>query len=154
MSTLTVYDLSPDEASAACQRIRRAIKLPTSPMSVVERATAIVGGRLSYLNRVARARDMVEMARHMLAVEKGWLLSQIGLIEDCDDDVMDEVRPPFPRARAHTIRSLAVIVRPRTRSKNGARARGCCCRSLSSCASSRSGTSRRRLQRARRGWMH
>jgi len=32
----------------------------------------------------------VRMARQMLAVEKGWLLSQIGLIQDCDDDVMDE----------------------------------------------------------------
>jgi hypothetical protein len=35
---------------------------------------------------------MVEMARHMLVVEKGWLLGRIGLIQDCDDDVMDEVR--------------------------------------------------------------
>lgn len=35
---------------------------------------------------------MVEMARHMLAIEKGWLLGRIGLIQDCDDDVMDEVR--------------------------------------------------------------
>ena len=26
----------------------------------------------------------------MLAVEKAWLLSQVGLIPDCDDDVMDE----------------------------------------------------------------
>jgi hypothetical protein len=33
------------------------------------------------------------MAHHILAVEKGWLLSRIGLIQDCDDDVMDEVRP-------------------------------------------------------------
>ena len=47
------------------------------------------------------------MAKHMLQVEQGWLLSQIGkaylafvmpvlteckgLIPDCDDDVMDEV---------------------------------------------------------------
>jgi hypothetical protein len=35
---------------------------------------------------------MVEMARQMMAVEKGWLLGRIGLIQDCDDDVMDEVR--------------------------------------------------------------
>ena len=51
------------------------------------------------------------MAEHLLSVEKAWLLSQIGtlviftfrfrlahfgglgLIVDCDDDVMDEVRP-------------------------------------------------------------
>lgn len=50
---------------------------------------------------------MIVMAKHMLQVEQGWLLSQIGkpylafvvlvlieckgLIPDCDDDVMDEV---------------------------------------------------------------
>lgn len=32
------------------------------------------------------------MADHLLNVEKANLLSRIGLIEDCDDDVMDEVR--------------------------------------------------------------
>ncbi|KAI0036151.1 hypothetical protein K488DRAFT_76181 [Vararia minispora EC-137] len=90
MSTLTIYDLAPDEAASACRDIRRFTRLPTPPMSVIEKATSIVGGRLSYLNRVARSRDMVEIARHMLSVEKGWLLSQIGLIDDCDDDVMDE----------------------------------------------------------------
>jgi len=55
---------------------------------------------------------MMGMARHILEVEKGWLLSQIGvylysfsdymylkasfagLIPDCDDDVMDEVSSP------------------------------------------------------------
>lgn len=37
---------------------------------------------------------MEEMAGHMLHVEKGWLLSQIGLIPDHDDDVMDEVSSP------------------------------------------------------------
>ena len=52
---------------------------------------SIVGGRLSYLGKVAKAKDMKEHAEHMLAVEKAWLRSQIGLIEDCDDDVMDEV---------------------------------------------------------------
>ena len=33
---------------------------------------------------------MVNHARHLLTVEKAGLLSQIGLIPDCDDDVMDE----------------------------------------------------------------
>lgn len=53
-------------------------------------AIAIVGGRLSYLSRISKADDMLRNARHMLDVERAWLLSQIGLIPDCDDDVMDE----------------------------------------------------------------
>jgi len=51
---------------------------------------SLVGGRLSYLNKVSKSRDMLGMAKHLLEVEKAWLLSQIGLIPDCDDDVMDE----------------------------------------------------------------
>lgn len=56
---------------------------------------AKVGGRLGYLNKVARHKDMHEMADHLLSVEKASLLSQIGLIADHDDDVMDEVRTTF-----------------------------------------------------------
>ena len=91
MQVLTIYDLNTAEARSACSRMRYYTKLPAPPHETLNEAIAIVGGRLSYLNRIARARDIVEMARHMLLVEKGWLLSQIGLIEDCDDDVMDEV---------------------------------------------------------------
>ena len=40
--------------------------------------------------KATKAKDMIEHAKHLLAVEKAWLLSQIGLISDCDDDVMDE----------------------------------------------------------------
>lgn len=64
---------------------------PTDKQSIIE-AVSTVGGRLLYLNRVSKAQNMLEMAHHMLSVEKAWLLSQIGLIPDCDDDVMDEVR--------------------------------------------------------------
>ncbi len=72
--------------------MRRSKSLPLPSQETLTQATSLLGGRLAYLNRVSRSRDMVEIARSMLAVEKGWLLSRIGLIEDCDDDVMDEVR--------------------------------------------------------------
>ena len=90
---MTVYDLEPEEARSVCTRLRHYISLPTHLEDTLTQAISIVGGRLAYLGRVSRAKDMVEMARHMMTVEKGWLLSQIGLIQDCDDDVMDEVRP-------------------------------------------------------------
>jgi len=89
---LTVYDLTPEEALGTCRRLRHYVSLPVLVEDTLTQAISLLGGRLSYLNRVSRARDMVEMARHMLAVEKGWLLGRIGLIRDCDDDVMDEVR--------------------------------------------------------------
>lgn len=89
---LTVYDLTSEEALGACRRIRHYTSLPIPLEENLTQAISILGGRLAYLNRVSRAFDIVEMARHMLAVEKGWLLGRIGLIQDCDDDVMDEVR--------------------------------------------------------------
>ena len=64
-------------------------KLPTDPGDLHD-AVSTVGGRLSYLSRVSKSMNMREHAKHMVAVEKAWLLSIIGLIPDCDDDVMDE----------------------------------------------------------------
>ena len=55
---------------------------------------SLVGGRLSYIAQAATHTDMLGHARQMLATEKAWLQSQIGLIPDCDDDVMDEVCDP------------------------------------------------------------
>lgn len=64
---------------------------------IFSETVAKVGGRLGFLNKVARHRDMHEMADHLLRVEKASLLSQIGLIADHDEDVMDEVRFPLLR---------------------------------------------------------
>ena len=96
---LSVYDLDNREAIQASANMRRHSTREMESIKTVREAVSIVGGRLSYLSRVSKARDMLEMANHLKTVEKGWLLSRIGLIRDCDDDVMDEVRiipkPPF-----------------------------------------------------------
>lgn len=90
MHVLSVYDLNFRESLQATLRMRMNAKRSMEEMSVFKQVVNLVGGRLSYLGKISRAKDMVEHATHMLAVEKAWLLSQIGLIEDCDDDVMDE----------------------------------------------------------------
>jgi len=89
---LSVYDLDNKEAIQASVNMRRHSTRGKENINTVREAVSIVGGRLSYLSRVSKARDMLEMANHLKTVEKGWLLSRIGLIRDCDDDVMDEVR--------------------------------------------------------------
>src|SRR5579872_1002580 len=102
MHVLSVYDLDHQEAIRASIRMRHSSKRGKESIETIREAVSIVGGRLSYLNRVSKAQDMLEMANHLKTVEKGWLLSRIGLIQDCDDDVMDEVRiilvPAFPKA--------------------------------------------------------
>ena len=89
---LSVYDLDNREAIQASVNMRHHSTRGKENIKTVREAVSIVGGRLSYLSRVSKARDMLEMANHLKTVEKGWLLSRIGLIRDCDDDVMDEVR--------------------------------------------------------------
>ncbi|KAF9031203.1 hypothetical protein BDZ89DRAFT_1091397 [Hymenopellis radicata] len=89
MHVLSIYDLDAKEARHACTRMRMNLNHKTAPDDI-QSIVQLVGGRLSYLNKVARNKDALEMAKHLLDVEKAWLLSQIGLIVDCDDDVMDE----------------------------------------------------------------
>jgi len=90
MHVVSVYDLNNKEAVQASMNMRRSSNYERETVETVQEAVSIVGGRLSYLSRVSKARDMLEMANHLKEVEKEWLLSRIGLIEDCDDDVMDE----------------------------------------------------------------
>ncbi|KAF7362225.1 hypothetical protein MVEN_00568700 [Mycena venus] len=90
MQVLSIYDLDNKEAMHATTRMALSMKKKNISSSVIQEAIGMVGGRLSYLNKVARAKDMIEMANQLLSVEKAWLCSQIGLIPDLDDDVMDE----------------------------------------------------------------
>jgi hypothetical protein len=91
MSVLCVEDLDTGGAAYALKNMRR--KLPWKDQDTREKyqeAASIVGGRLSFLSKVSRTKDIVDAAQQMLQQEKAWLRSQIGLIRDCDDDVMDE----------------------------------------------------------------
>ncbi|KAJ6593510.1 hypothetical protein B0H19DRAFT_1205053 [Mycena capillaripes] len=90
MHVLSIYDLDNNEAMHAATRMYMSMKKKAIATSVIQEAIGLVGGRLSYINKVARSKDMIEMANHILSVEKAWLCSQIGLIPDLDDDVMDE----------------------------------------------------------------
>jgi AAA+ ATPase superfamily predicted ATPase len=47
----------------------------------------LVGGRLSYLNQIVRHEDMLKYCNELFNREKEWILSKVGLIVDCDDDV-------------------------------------------------------------------
>ncbi|KAI8973966.1 hypothetical protein BD414DRAFT_498702 [Trametes punicea] len=90
MHVVSVYDLSAEDALTATMRMRLNARQKKESPEALREVVKIVGGRLTYLSKATKAPDMVQHARDMLAVEKAWLLSQIGLIPDCDDDVMDE----------------------------------------------------------------
>ncbi|GBE81052.1 hypothetical protein SCP_0307760 [Sparassis crispa] len=87
---VSVSDLECDEAVRELIRTRTSSRSAVESLDIFKEAVSIVGGRLSYLSKISEAQDMLEHSQTLLAVEKAWLQSQIGLIPDCDDDVMDE----------------------------------------------------------------
>lgn len=97
MQVVSVTDLRYPESMHAMMRLRRDVGKSVPSKDTVTELLDIVGGRLSYLNRVAKARDMDAMAKHMLTVEKGWILSQIGT-----DTIFTSLEPfLMHRARSH-----------------------------------------------------
>ena len=50
-----------------------------------------VGGRMSYLSKVAKSRDMLKTADDICQTEKTWVLNQCWILgAEMDDDVMDQ----------------------------------------------------------------
>ncbi|THH01333.1 hypothetical protein EW026_g1355 [Hermanssonia centrifuga] len=90
MHVVSVKDLNPRQALQATVQMRMSANQGTETEEAYREVTATVGGRLSYLAKIAKHPNMLSQAEQMLRVEKAWLLSQIGLIPDHDDDVMDE----------------------------------------------------------------
>ncbi|POV95723.1 hypothetical protein PSTT_16092 [Puccinia striiformis] len=92
MSVLTVKDLTKQEAMRAMRTERKKLWGESRVMNdpEIESIWRLVGGRISHLRECMKHKDMIRAAELIIEREKQWLLSQIGLIVDCDDDVMDE----------------------------------------------------------------
>ena len=61
------------------------------PLDILEKIYDRIGGRLSFLNRVARSPDMIRAADKICQAEKSWFLNKCGILgEEMDDDVMDQ----------------------------------------------------------------
>ncbi|KAG8888541.1 hypothetical protein FRC00_014725 [Tulasnella sp. 408] len=89
MHVIPVKDLRGQESLAALRHLRQQHFGKAEDDSVLLEVLKTSGGRLSRLNTLSREKDILEATQHMLSNEKGWLLSVIGLIPDCDDDVME-----------------------------------------------------------------
>ncbi|TIA70091.1 hypothetical protein E3P77_00300 [Wallemia ichthyophaga] len=101
MKILSVHDLQRDDAIRAMRRMRKTAynynidtklvrSLPDLTDDVYEQVYSLIGGRMSHISHISREVDILGAARQLIQTEKAWLLSQIGLIPDMDDDVMDE----------------------------------------------------------------
>ena len=93
MEVLPVLDLPKDQAISALRRFRRRyyISEEQSPSSVLEEVYRRVGGRLTFLNRVAKSADMLKTCDSICLVEKTWFLNNCWILgREMDDDVMDQ----------------------------------------------------------------
>jgi hypothetical protein len=91
MEVLPVLDLEKSQAIAALRKYRHRYFGQTIPEQMLEDVYDRIGGRLSFLNRVAKAEDMLSACQRVIDTEKTWFLNQCWILgADMDDDVMDQ----------------------------------------------------------------
>ncbi|KAI5792438.1 hypothetical protein DFH27DRAFT_630844 [Peziza echinospora] len=96
MEVISIGDLPKEKALAAFKQ-HRSRYYPNEERvadSMAERIYELVGGRLSFLNKVAKCKDetrMLAKCREIIDMEKTWLQNQCGLLGmEMDDDVMNQ----------------------------------------------------------------
>lgn len=92
MEVLPVLDLSKERAISALTQYRKKY-YPEQPLKseVLNAVYEQVGGRLTFLNRVAKSEDMLGTCEAIKLAEKTWFLNQCWILgEEMDDDVMDQ----------------------------------------------------------------
>ncbi|KAJ6259443.1 hypothetical protein Dda_5080 [Drechslerella dactyloides] len=90
MDLITVQDLPKNMAIAALRRYRQKHHSSQDSEADLSRIYQLVGGRLSYLSRVAQAEDMEAKANEIIENEERWLLTNCGLLGEGQDDDVNE----------------------------------------------------------------
>ncbi|RFU33485.1 hypothetical protein B7463_g2892, partial [Scytalidium lignicola] len=91
MEVTSVTDLPRDQAIAALQKYRQRYFYETPSLNDLEEVYNRVGGRLTFLNRVARSSSMLKTCDDIIESEKRWLLGKCWILgSEMDDDVMDQ----------------------------------------------------------------
>ncbi|KAK2806071.1 hypothetical protein FQN51_008024 [Onygenales sp. PD_10] len=91
MEVIPVPDLPKDRAMMALKQYRQKYFSEDLPNSILEEVYDRVGGRLTFLNRVAKSKDMMETCSIICQAEKTWFLNKCWILgAEMDDDVMDE----------------------------------------------------------------
>ncbi|KAK8012602.1 hypothetical protein PG991_009977 [Apiospora marii] len=91
MEVISVADLPKTQAVAALRKYRAKYFKENVPPSILEQVYDRVGGRLNFLNRVAKSSDMMATCDRIKEIEKTWFLNQCWILGmEMDDDVMDQ----------------------------------------------------------------
>ncbi len=91
MQVLPVLDLPRNQAISALIRYRSRYYKEEPKPEILEQVYERIGGRLSFLNQVARSKDMLHTCDKICRAEKTWFLNNCWILgEEMDDDVMDQ----------------------------------------------------------------
>ncbi|KAM3073931.1 hypothetical protein ACMFMG_008547 [Clarireedia jacksonii] len=91
MEVTTIQDLPRAQAVSALQRYRQKYFGETANSEILNEVYNRVGGRLTFLNRVAKSPDMLKTCNSIIDTERRWFLNQCWILGmEMDDDVMDQ----------------------------------------------------------------
>ncbi|KAL8369680.1 hypothetical protein RB595_000152 [Gaeumannomyces hyphopodioides] len=119
MEVISIQDLPKTEATAALKKYRLRHFQQHLSDDLAEKIYDKVGGRLSFLNRVAKVKDndrMLKKCDDIIEMEKTWFLNQCWILGmEMDDDVMNqqkwaesEMDKTYDPVKGHVLPSFAL----------------------------------------------
>jgi hypothetical protein len=91
MEVTSISDLPKSQALAALAKYRQKYFQETPSSDVLSEVYERVGGRLTFLNQVAKSKDMLDRCDKIIDTERRWFLNQCWILGmEMDDDVMDQ----------------------------------------------------------------
>ncbi|KAF1943580.1 hypothetical protein EJ02DRAFT_464921 [Clathrospora elynae] len=90
MNVMNIRDVPKDVVNKALQGYRARYHNEHVPQSILDEVFAKVGGRLIFLNQVAKSRDMLDTCIQINRREKSWFLNNCWILGDTMDDDVEE----------------------------------------------------------------
>jgi len=90
MHVMNIRDVRKDVVTKALQQYRARYHNEDVPQTILDQVFAKVGGRLIFLNQVAKSRDMLDTCKQINRREKSWFLNNCWILGDSMDDDVEE----------------------------------------------------------------
>jgi hypothetical protein len=91
MEVHQIKDLTKGRSLQALRNYRMKYWKEKPEESILEEVYDKIGGRLTFLNRVAKSENMIAKCDQICTLEKIWFLNNCAILgEEMDDDVMDQ----------------------------------------------------------------
>lgn len=103
MEVHQIKDLCKDRAMQALRNYRMKYWGEKPSESILQEVYDKIGGRLTFLNRVAKSQNMIDMCDHICEMERIWFLNNCAILgEEMDDDVMDQQKYAVSSPSSHS----------------------------------------------------